>query len=141
MSDTTSQRTEKTKIIAYWISTTLLLAVMSVSRGMAVLNAAHVMKALAHLGYPPYFVNLLGLGKTAGVCIFLIPGIPKLKEWAYVGFGITILSAAYSHLLSGDGWMALDPLFFFATLITSYLTRSVRQEHALHRTITRTVAP
>ena len=44
-----------------------------------------------------------------------------------MGFGITIISAAYSHLLSGDGWMALDPLFFFAMLVTSYLTRSVRQ--------------
>jgi hypothetical protein len=86
-----------------------------------------MMKALAHLGYPPYFANLLGFGKAAGVCVFLMPGIPKLKEWAYVGFGITIISAAYSHLLSGDGWMALDPLFFFVMLITSYLTRSVRQ--------------
>jgi hypothetical protein len=47
----------------------------------------------------------------------------KLKEWAYVGFGITVISASYSHWFSGDGLMALEPLVTFAALVVSYLTR------------------
>lgn len=113
----------KTKIIAYWIATTLVALVMTISGVMAIIHAPPMMKALAHLGYPPYFANLLGIGKMAGVCVFLLPGLLKFKEWVYAGFGITILSAAYSHWQSGDGLMALDPLFFFAMLVISYSTR------------------
>jgi len=40
-----------------------------------------------------------------------------------VGFGITVLSASYSPLLSGDGFMALEPLITFAALVASYMTR------------------
>src|SRR5713101_1617665 len=82
-----------------------------------------MMKALAHLGYPPYFSDLLGAGKLVGVCVLLAPGLVKLKEWAYVGFGITVLSACYSHFQSGDGLMALEPLVTFGALVVSYLFR------------------
>lgn len=109
--------------ITYWTTTLLVVSVMTISGVLAVTHAPPMMKALAHLGYPPYFANLLGVAKLVGVCVLLVPGYVKLKEWAYVGFGITILAAAYSHLLSGDGLMALDPLFFFAMLTASYLTR------------------
>jgi hypothetical protein len=97
---------------------------MAISGALAITHAPPMMKALAHLGYPPYFSDLLGVGKLAGVCVLLSPGLVKLKEWAYVGFGITILSAAYSHLLSGDGLMALEPLVTFVALAISYQTRA-----------------
>jgi hypothetical protein len=115
----------KTKIITYWIATMLVVLVMTISGVLAVTHAPPMMKALAHLGYPAYFANLLGVAKLTGVCVVLAPGCLKLKEWAYAGFGITIISAIYSHLFSGDGLMALDPLFFFAMLTVSYLTRPV----------------
>ena len=101
----------------------LVVCVMTISGVLAVTHAPPMMKALAHLGYPAYFGNLLGVAKLLGVCVLLAPGCVKLKEWAYAGFGITIISASYSHLLSGDGLMALKPLFFFAMLTVSYLTR------------------
>ena len=82
-----------------------------------------MMKALSHLGYPRYFSNLLGVGKLAGVFVLLAPGIPRLKEWAYVGCGITILSASYSHYSSGDGLLALEPLVTFGVLVISYIYR------------------
>ena len=113
----------KTKIITYWISTLLIVLVMSISGVMAITHAAPMIQALAHLGYPPYFVNLLGVAKLTGVCVLLVPGLRRFKEWAYAGFGIIIVSAAYSHLQSGDGLMALDPLFFLVMLTVSYLTR------------------
>jgi hypothetical protein len=46
-----------------------------------------------------------------------------LKEWAYVGCAITILSACYSHYSSGDGLLALEPLVTFGALLASYAFR------------------
>jgi hypothetical protein len=111
------------KKTAYWISTTFVGVIMTTSGVLALTHAPAMMKALAHLGYPAYFSNFLGVAKLAGVCVLLVPGWARLKEWAYAGFGITILSACYSHLLSGDGFLALEPLITFVALLTSYLTR------------------
>src|SRR5579875_1887662 len=86
----------KKKNIAYWIATAVVACVMTISGALAITHTPAMMKALAHLGYPPYFSNLLGVAKLVGVSIFLVPGCAKWKEWVYVGFGITILSAAYS---------------------------------------------
>lgn len=109
--------------IAYWTATGFVLLVMTISGTLALVHAPAMMKALAHLGYPPYFSDLLGWGKLTGVCVLLAPGSAKLKEWAYTAFGITVLSATYSHFSSGDGWMALEPLATFAALVISYRTR------------------
>jgi uncharacterized membrane protein YphA (DoxX/SURF4 family) len=111
------------KKTTYWIATVLVACVMTISGALAISHAPPMMKALGHLGYPPYFATLLGIAKLVGVSVFLVPGCAKLKEWVYVGFGITILSAAYSHLSSGDGLMALDPLVIFTALVISYRTR------------------
>src|SRR5437879_4500994 len=113
----------KTKIITYWITTLFVVVIMTISGLLAVTHAPQMTKALAHLGYPAYFGDLLGTAKLLGVCVLLAPGIVRFKEWAYAGFAITVLSACYSHLLSGDGLMALEPLVTLAALVTSYLTR------------------
>jgi hypothetical protein len=113
----------KTKRITYWITTTFVALIMAVSGLLAVIRAPQMMAALAHLGYPRYFASLLGTGKLIGAAVLLLPGMPRLKEWAYVACGITVLSGAYSHLLSGDGLRALDPLVAFAALIISYQLR------------------
>jgi uncharacterized membrane protein YphA (DoxX/SURF4 family) len=109
--------------VAYWVSTIFVALIMAVSGGLAITHAAPMMKALAHLGYPPYFANLLGVGKIMGLIVLLLPGLPKLKEWAYAAFAIVVISASYSHFSSGDGLMALDPLVTLAALIVSYRMR------------------
>jgi hypothetical protein len=58
-----------------------------------------------------------------GVAALLAPGMPRLKEWAYAGFTITVVSACYSHFSSGSGLLALEPLITLAALAISYLTR------------------
>jgi hypothetical protein len=113
----------KTKRIIYWVTTGEVVLVMAASGLLAVTHAPQMMDGLAHLGYPAYFANLLGVAKLLGVCALLVPGLPRIKEWAYAGFAITIISAAYSHLLSGDGLMALEPLITLAALAASYWTR------------------
>jgi len=113
----------KLRTTAYWVTTILVACVMAISGVLALVHAPAMMKALARLGYPVYFSDLLGVSKLAGVCVLLLPRWARLKEWAYVGFGITVLSACYSHLLSGGGAMALEPLITFVVLAISYWTR------------------
>jgi hypothetical protein len=116
----------------YWLATAFVSCIMTISGTLAVTHAPPMMRALAHLGYPPYFSDLLGIAKLSGVCVLLAPGLVKLKEWAYVGFGITVISASYSHWFSSDGLMALEPLVAFAALVVSYLTSPAdrRTQHA-----------
>jgi hypothetical protein len=78
--------------------------------------------AFTHLGFPSYFRIELTAAKALGVLALLIPGVPrKAKEFAYVGFAITLISASIAHFSVGDSpSFVLDPLLFLGALITSY---------------------
>jgi hypothetical protein len=119
------------KTIAYWIATVFVAFIMTVSGGLALSHTPRFMTALAHLGYPVYFSNLLGAGKLVGVGVLLAPGLGRFKEWVYAAFGIVVLSACYSHLLSGDGVMALEPLVTGAVLVISYVLRPAQRRMAV----------
>jgi len=58
---------------------------------------------MTHLGYPLYFLTILGIWKILGVVGVLIPKFPLLKEWAYAGFFFAMSGAVFSHLATGDG--------------------------------------
>jgi hypothetical protein len=90
--------------------------------------------AFVHLGLPEYFKIELTTAKILGVLALLIPGIPfKVKEFAYFGFGITLVSAAIAHFASGDAGLSvlfvIDPLIFLALLLVSYFY--FEKSHAL----------
>jgi len=111
--------------VTYWISTALVAAVIAISGVLSLIHSPSMVNAFAHLGYPPYFAYLLGVAKVLGVCVLLAPGPATVKEWAYSGIGITLVSACVSHFASGDGLASLEPLFFLVMLIASHLTRPV----------------
>jgi len=69
---------------------------------------------MAHLGYPLYFLTILGAWKILGAVAVLVPKFPLLKEWAYAGFFFAMSGAIFSHLANGDGGKE----FFRAGLIT-----------------------
>jgi len=112
-----------TKKLLFWITTAWVVGIMTITGGLSVAHAKSMMEGFAHLGYPIYFANLLGVAKLVGVCALLAPGLTRIKEWAYAGFAIVIVSASYSHLESGDGLKALEPLATLAALAVSYWTR------------------
>lgn len=78
--------------------------------------------AFAHLGYPDYFRIELTAAKVLGLAALLVPGLPrKIKEFAYFGFGITLVSASIAHFSVGDpALFVIDPLLFLGALVASY---------------------
>ena len=113
---------KKTNIIC-WISTVLICLVMG---GGGVVDAMATPEAVKmvhdQLGYPVYFVSFIGVAKVLGSIVLLIPGFPKLKEWAYAGFTFDLIGATYSSLATGATVVQAAPmLIFFALLAVSYI--------------------
>jgi hypothetical protein len=76
-----------------------------------------------HLGLPDYLRIELTIAKTLGVLALLLPRIPRrIKEFAYFGFAITLISASFAHFSTGDPLLfIIDPLIFLVLLSISYL--------------------
>lgn len=93
----------KTKKILYWGST-IWLALGMLSTGIVqLLHMKDEVTMFEHLGYPLYFLTVIGIWKLLGVVALLIPGLPVLKEWAYAGFFFVMTGAVFSHIAAGDG--------------------------------------
>jgi uncharacterized membrane protein len=93
---------KKWKMIVYWIATALLGIGMLQSGVFAVLRNDQWVKIITALGYPVYFLTILGVWKILGVIAILIPRFKLLKEWAYAGFFFAMTGALISHLAIGD---------------------------------------
>jgi uncharacterized membrane protein len=77
--------TKRNKII-YWISTIWLALGMLAGGLQQIFHAKGFVDIIVHLGYPLYFLYILGVWKILGVIAILIPKFSLLKEWAYAGF-------------------------------------------------------
>ena len=124
----------------YWTTTAIVCAVMVFSAiNFNLKNPVGPMKgAFAHLGFPDYFRIELTVAKALGVFALLMPGIPsKAREFAYVGFAITLISASVAHFSSGDAFpFVIDPLLFLAALIVSYVYfNKIRRYEAAQRSM------
>lgn len=89
-------------LIGYWIVTALFCLQIGFT-AYAQLTLPQVAEAFRHLGFPNYFRIELSWAKFLGVAVLLAPVPARLKEWAYAGFAITLVSALIAHLAVGDG--------------------------------------
>ena len=110
--------TKRNKII-YWIAT-IWLALGMISTGIVQLIKAKEgqggLDMITHLGYPAYFLTIIGIWKIIGVAALLIPKNPLLKEWAYAGFFFIMSGAIFSHIAAGDSLIELFPSFLLLIL-------------------------
>ncbi len=119
---------KRNKII-YWVAT-IWLALGMVATGIQQLLHMQLEEALAppgvygitQLGYPVYFLTILGVWKILGVAALCVPRFPLLKEWAYAGFVFLLTGAAFSHIAVGHGLAELFPamLLLVMTVLSWY---------------------
>jgi hypothetical protein len=114
-------KTSKTTKIIYWTTT----GVIFLFEGVMPALTSHTdlaVEGIRHLGYPDYFRVLLTVFKVVGAIALILPFIKgRFKEWAYAGFGFTLISAFVSHwAVDGFGAQTILPLVIFAILVTSY---------------------
>lgn len=119
---------KRNKII-YWVAT-LWLALGMVSSGIVQLMRVPMeVEAMAHLGYPLYFLTIIGVWKLLGVVALLAPKYPLVKEWAYAGFFFTMSGALASHIAVGDPVVQMIPATLLLVLtVVSWYFRPVEQK-------------
>lgn len=88
---------KRNKII-YWIATVWLALGMASTGIVQLIKMETEVKLFTELGYPIYFLTIIGVWKMLGVIAVLIPKTPLLKEWAYAGFFFAMSGAIISHL-------------------------------------------
>src|SRR6186713_2287346 len=105
--------------IIYWIST-IWLALGMISTGLVQIVKAKEgpggVDSSIHLGYPIYFLTILGAWKILGAITILIPKFPLLKEWAYAGFFFVMSGAIFSHIATGDPMVEIIPSLLLLSL-------------------------
>jgi hypothetical protein len=69
---------------------------------MGALRLPPFSEIMADLGYPAYFMTIIGIWYILGALAVLAPRLPRLKEWAYAGLAFVYTGAAASHLSVGD---------------------------------------
>ncbi len=106
---------KKTRIL-YWVFTGLFAALMLFSAIPDVLCVPDAVKFMTALGYPLYFIPFIGVAKILGVIAILIPGFPRIKEWAYAGLMFDLIGAFYSCLAIGTPVVQCLPILVFVAL-------------------------
>jgi DoxX-like family len=101
-----------------WTITGLMAAFILLSSVPDVLRVPGALSVFKHLGYPSYLLLLLGTAKTLGVAAVLVPGVPRIKEWAFAGLTFDVAGALYSHLSVGDPPTAWIPAALALVLIS-----------------------
>lgn len=123
-----------TKKIIYWAATVLLCAGMLAGGLAQLIRQPQTVEGITHLGYPVYFMGILGTWKILGVIALLVPGFGLVKEWAYAGFFFAMTGAVISHIASGDGFGHFAaPLVFVLLTAASWYFRPLSRRFSPER--------
>jgi hypothetical protein len=110
--------------IAYWLTTGTFCLVLGFSGATHFLHMKFMVESMSMLGYPVYFMTIIGTFKLLGIAALLAPRMPLLKEWAYAGFTFNLIGATASHLYASEPishW--IRPLVVLGICAASYLLR------------------
>ena len=108
----------------YWVFTILFAGLMIFSSiGGIGPNEKTMQIFVNYLGYPVYFIQFISWAKIAGSIAILIPGLKKIKEWAYAGLFFDLAGAVYSSIAASGKFdpMMLTMLFWIVPGIVSYV--------------------
>ena len=120
--------TKRNKII-YWISTIWLALGMLSGGAVQLFKVKEEVDFIIRLGYPDYFLTILGVWKMLGVVALLVPKFPLLKEWVYAGFFFAMSGAIFSHIAKGNTATYIFPplLLLILTMVSWYFRPADRK--------------
>lgn len=109
----------KTTKIIYWVTTSIICLFASTAVFM---NSEMAIEGTKHLGIPRWLGLEVSISQLIGLVLLIVPAVPaRIKEWAYVGFGILYITAAIAHIAVGDPINnIIMAIVFFGLLLTSY---------------------
>jgi hypothetical protein len=111
----------KKKKILYWVITGLFAGYMlftALPNVVADKNSVMLIKDM--LGYPEYFIPFIGIAKVIGSIVILIPGLNRIKEWAYAGLFFDLAGATYSIVYMFG--LGVDIIFMILPIIFLFLS-------------------
>jgi len=107
--------------IFYWIVTGLFLLMMTFSGIASLASREQSMQVFNSINMPSYLIPFISIAKILGVIAILVPGYPRLKEWAYAGLIYDLIGAAYCNYSVGKPAGECAPiLIFLAIAFASY---------------------
>ncbi|OBA75423.1 hypothetical protein A5641_25715 [Mycobacterium sp. 1554424.7] len=116
------------RAVAYWAATAVLAAECFVGGVMGALRLEPFKGVVTHLGYPLYFMTILGVCYISAGVVLLAPRFALVKEWAYAGLMFIYVGATASHLWIGDGVATLvGPLVLVGLNVASWALRPQRR--------------
>jgi uncharacterized membrane protein YphA (DoxX/SURF4 family) len=108
---------------AYWIITILFAGFMTFTAIPEILKVPDAVVFMRQLGYPDYFNRFIGVMKILGCIAILIPGYPRIKEWAYAGLAFDLLGAVFS--LTASFGFEVSELFLLLPIVFLILSYSL----------------
>jgi DoxX-like protein len=113
-----------TSTAAYWTTTAVLTAECFAGGVMGAFRLEPFRGVVTHLGYPLYFMTILGVCYVSAGVVLLAPRLPLLKEWAYPGLMFIYTGAIASHIWVGDGVKSLiGPVILAGLAVASWALR------------------
>jgi len=103
--------------IIYWVATLWAALGMTATAMVQLFHLKTKTDFITPLGYPDFFLKIIGVWKLLGVIAILLPGFPLLKEWAYAGFFFLMSGAIFSHMAHGDPFSDIIPSLWLLILI------------------------
>jgi uncharacterized membrane protein YphA (DoxX/SURF4 family) len=112
------------RVIAYWGSTAAIAFIFVSSGFCYAIRLPQVIEGVQNLGFPVHFIVLLGVWKVLGGIAIIVPGLPRIKEWAYAGMFFDLTGAAVASTAVGNAWWHIvAPLSVAAILVASWALR------------------
>jgi uncharacterized membrane protein YphA (DoxX/SURF4 family) len=118
------EKTMKLKTISYWVITAMVAFFIGSGGAAELARLPGNVEGLVRLGYPIYFATIIGFWKVLGAIAILVPGFPRLKEWAYAGIFFNMTGAAATGVFVGAAaWHVIVDLVLTALTVASWALR------------------
>ena len=114
----------KLRSISYWVVTAMVGFFIGSGGAAELARVPGNVEGLVQLGYPEYFATIIGFWKVLGAIAILVPGFPRLKEWAYAGIFFNMTGAAATGLFTHSAeWHVIVDIVLASLTVVSWALR------------------